>query len=194
MTQDQFSRRNIAKLALEGAVVVASILIAFSLDAWWAEKQLEQEIAEDLSIVEFELAENVRLVQVTMEIMNEVVAANKDLIAELMSHPDSALVDIEDTTIFWGIFSNPTLDPSLGAIDAWIAAGRLGGLEAPCFGNAWRACAAKLRTLSKNSILPEKSRSEKSIRSSKTRLVTSAQYKSYLAMVFTQGRKHLFKL
>ncbi len=131
MTQDQFSRRNIAKLALEGAVVVASILIAFSLDAWWAEKQLEQEIAEDLSIVEFELAENVRLVQVTMEIMNEVVAANKDLIAKLMSHPDSALVDIEDTTIFWGIFSNPTLDPSLGAIDAWIAAGRLGGLESP---------------------------------------------------------------
>ena len=51
LTQDQFSRRNIAKLALEGAVVVASILIAFALDAWWAERQLEQEIAEDLSIV-----------------------------------------------------------------------------------------------------------------------------------------------
>lgn len=127
--QDQFSRRNIAKLALEGAVVVASILIAFALDAWWAEKQLEREIAEDLSIVEFELAENVRLVQVTMDIMNQVVAANSDLIAELMSQPDSELVEIEDTTIFWGIFSNPTLDPSLGAIDAWIAAGRLGGLE-----------------------------------------------------------------
>ena len=131
LIQDQFSRRNITKLALEGAVVVASILIAFSLDAWWVEKQLEQEIAEDLSIVEFELAENVRLVQVTMDIMNEVVSANNDLIAELMSQPDSELVEIEDTTIFWGIFSNPTLDPSLGAIDAWIAAGRLGGLKSP---------------------------------------------------------------
>ena len=129
LIQDQFSRRNMTKLALEGAVVVASILIAFSLDAWWVEKQLEQEIAEDLSIVEFELAENVRLVQVTMDIMNQVVAANSDLIAELMSRPDSELVEIEDTTIFWAIFSNPTLDPSLGAIDAWIAAGRLGGLE-----------------------------------------------------------------
>lgn len=131
LTQDQFSRRNIAKLALEGVVVVASILIAFALDAWWAERQLEQEIAEDLSIVEFELAENVRLVQVTMDIMNHVVAANSDLIAELESQPDSELVEIEDTTVFWGIFSNPTLDPSLGAIDAWIAAGRLGGLESP---------------------------------------------------------------
>lgn len=110
-------------------MVVASILIAFALDAWWAERQLEQEIAEDLSIVEFELAENVRLVQVTMDIMNQVVTAKSDLIAALMSNPDSELVEIEDTTIFWGIFSNPTYDPSLGAIDAWIAAGRLGGLE-----------------------------------------------------------------
>jgi len=131
LSQDQFSRRNIAKLALEGVVVVASILIAFALDAWWAEKQLEQEIAEDLSIVEFELAENVRLVQVTMDIMNHVVAANDDLIAKLASQPDSAMVEIDDTTLFWGLFSNPTLDPSLGAIDSWIAAGRLGGLESP---------------------------------------------------------------
>ena len=131
LIHELISRRNIAKLALEGAVVVVSILIAFALDAWWDDRQLQQETAEDLAIVEYELAENIRLVQVTMDIMSQVVAANNALIAELTTHPDSAMVEIEDTTIFWGIFINPTLDPSLGGTDAWIAAGRLGGLDSP---------------------------------------------------------------
>ena len=112
-------------------MVIASILIAFTLDAWWADKQLQDEIAEDLAIVEYELAENIRLVQVTMDIMSQVVAANDELIAELLAYPDSAMVEIEGTTLFWAVFINPTLDPSLGGTDAWIAAGRLGGLESP---------------------------------------------------------------
>jgi hypothetical protein len=131
LTNQPFSRRNVAKLALEGVVVVASILIAFALDAWWDDRQIQQETAEDLAIVQFELAENIRLIQVTMEIMNQVVAANDTLIAKLMAQPDSDLVEIEDTTIFFGIFSNPTLDLSLGGTDSWIAAGRLGGVGSP---------------------------------------------------------------
>ena len=110
---------------------MVSILIAFALDAWWDDRQLVQETAEDLAIVEYELAENIRLVQVTMDILNQVIAANKMLIAELKAHPDSEMVEIEDTTILWSLFSNPTLDPSLGGTDAWIANGRLGGLDSP---------------------------------------------------------------
>ena len=112
-------------------MVVASILIAFALDAWWDDRQLRQETAEDLAIVQFELAENVRLVQLMMDTMNQVVAASNALIAELITQPDSALVEIDDTTIFWGIFISPTFDPSLGGTDAWIAAGRLGSLGSP---------------------------------------------------------------
>lgn len=126
-----FDRRNIAQLGLEGLVVVVSILIAFALDAWWADRQLQQETAEDLAIVEYELAENIRLVQVTLDIINQVIAANNELIAALMANPDSAMVEIDDTTLFWGVFINPTLDPSLGGTDAWIAAGHLGGLDSP---------------------------------------------------------------
>lgn len=66
MTNNLFGRRNIAKLILEGLVVVASILVAFALDAWWDDRQLQQETAEDLVIVEYELAENVRLAQLTI--------------------------------------------------------------------------------------------------------------------------------
>jgi len=129
LIHELISRRNIAKLALEGAVVVVSILIAFALDAWWEDRQVRQETAEDLAIVEYELAENIRLVQVTMDIMSQVVTANKELIAELLTHSDSAMIEVEDATVFWSLFSHPTLDPSLGGTDAWIAAGRLGGLD-----------------------------------------------------------------
>ena len=131
MNGELFNRRQVAKLALEGAVVVASILIAFALDAWWEERQLRQETAEDLAIVRFELAENIRLAQLITDTMNQVVAANNTLIAELSTQPDSALIEFDDTTIFFGIFISPTFDPSLGGTDAWIAAGRLGNLGSP---------------------------------------------------------------
>ena len=76
MSNELFSRRNIAELALEGAVVVISILIAFALDAWWNDRQLQQETAEDLAIVQFELSENIRLIRVTTDIIDQVLAAN----------------------------------------------------------------------------------------------------------------------
>lgn len=129
MTSELFGRRNLAKLALEGAVVVASILIAFALDAWWAERQLREETAEDLAIVDYELGENLRLVQLTIDIMQRVVAETDALVAALETQPESTAVDVDDTALFWAVFLNPTLDPSLGGTDAWIAAGRLAGLD-----------------------------------------------------------------
>lgn len=131
MSSELFNRRNIAKLVLEGAVVVVSILIAFALDAWWNDRQLQQETAEDLAIVQFELIENVRLIRVTTNIIEEVLAANNVLIAKLLAQPDSDMVEIDDTTVWWAIFNNPTLDLSFGATDAWIADGRLGALRSP---------------------------------------------------------------
>ena len=131
MPDGLLSRRSVTRLAAEGFVVVASILIAFALDAWWAERQLEQEIAEDLAIVEYEMAENIRLAQLTIDIMEQVVAASNIIIAALEAQPDSAIVEVPDNTVFWGFFSNPTFDPSLGGTDAWIAAGRLAGIDSP---------------------------------------------------------------
>ncbi len=117
------------RLSAEVAAIVGSILLAFWIDAWWDERQLEQETAEDLAIVEYELTENIRLVQITMDIMNQVVAANRELVARLKANPDADTVEVEDTVVFWSLFSNPTFDPSLGGTDAWIATGRLQGLE-----------------------------------------------------------------
>lgn len=131
MNSELLSRRDTASLALEGVVVVISILIAFALDAWWSERQLQQETADDLAIVQFELKENIRLIGVTTDIVEQVLAANDDLIAQLIDQADSDIVEVEDTTIWWALLNNPTLDLSFGATDAWIADGRLGALGSP---------------------------------------------------------------
>lgn len=131
MSHELLGRRNILKLALEGTVVVVSILIAFALDAWWNDRQLQQETAEDLAIVQFELIENIRLIRVTTDIIDQVLAANNVLISKLLTQSDSSVIDIDDTTVWWAIFNNPTLDLSFGATDAWIADGRLGALSSP---------------------------------------------------------------
>lgn len=119
------------RIGVEAAAIVASILVAFALDAWWADQQLADEIAEDLAIVEYELTENIRLVELAVDTMQRVVAANNTLVTALQGHEQATNIDIPSTTVFWAIFINPTLDPSLGATDAWIAAGRLGSIESP---------------------------------------------------------------
>ncbi len=119
------------RIGVEAVAIVASILVAFALDAWWAEKQLENEIAEDLAIVEYELAENIRLVKLAVDTMNRAVTANNTLVATLQAHAESTTVEVPTALVFWSIFMNPTLDPSLGGTDAWIAAGRLGSIESP---------------------------------------------------------------
>jgi hypothetical protein len=119
------------QLLAEGLMVVASILVAFALDAWWDERQLEQEMLEDLAVVEAELAENVRLVNQTIEIMIDVTEANTSLINEMKASPEAGHIEVPGDQVFWALFFNPTLDLSMGAIDAWIAAGRLAGIDNP---------------------------------------------------------------
>jgi hypothetical protein len=119
------------RLAIEAPAIVVSILLAFAIDAWWEERQTEQDIVEDLVIVEHELAENIRLVQLSIDVMQNVVAAKDRLIAELKTNAGSASIEIPAADVYWAIFINPTLDPSLGGTDAWIAAGQLGVIESP---------------------------------------------------------------
>ena len=121
----------IRRLLAEGVTVVVSILIAFALDAWWEQRQLEDEMREDLAIVETELAENVRLIDFNLDLMDRVITASSSITEALFSDPGATEVELPGEWLYWGIFVNPTLDLSLGAIDAWIATGRLAGIDDP---------------------------------------------------------------
>ncbi len=131
MPADNNSGIRFSRLFAEGLMVVVSILIAFALDAWWEERQLEQEMLEDLAIVEAELAENIRLIVMNVEMMERGVDATHSVIDAMFATPDATQIEVPGETVYWGLFLNPTLDLSLGAIDAWIAAGRLAGISDP---------------------------------------------------------------
>ena len=55
--------RWVAGLALEGLVVVASILVAFLLDAWWDGRELRNQLNDELASVGREIDENRGLVE-----------------------------------------------------------------------------------------------------------------------------------
>jgi hypothetical protein len=117
------------RLAIEAPAIVLSILLAFAIDAWWEERQTEQDIVEDLAVVEHELRENIRLVYITIDTMERIVAAKDRMVANLRANAQSESVEVSAADVYWAIFINPTLDPSLGGTDAWIGAGQLGVLE-----------------------------------------------------------------
>ncbi len=131
MSGETNSGIRIRRLLAEGVMVVASILVAFALDAWWEERQLEQEILEDLAIVEAELAENIRLTRVTMGMMEKVVDNANAIVEQMFEEKGVDRIEVTGNQVLWGMLFNPTLDLSLGAIDAWIAAGRLAGISNP---------------------------------------------------------------
>jgi len=192
MSDGRINRHNIARLAVEGVVVVASILIAFALDAWWADKQLEQEIIEDLAIVDYELAENVRLVKLSLEQMIRVVDASHSLIADLKAQAESEDVEVADTLVF-GVSSSARrlthrsagLTPGLLPDDWQI-------LTVLCCGSVWPVCVEKSRTSSKSNGLPVTFPCAKSTHSFRTRSVTSILYYSYLLQDYIQDRASPF--
>lgn len=123
-------RRFLPRLLLEGVVVVASILIAFGLDAWWADVQLTREVAEELDGIDRELEENIVLVQFQSDMMRRKVAASR-AITDIAAEGAGSLVSVPDTLLWLAIDPTPTLNASLGGIDAITASGRLQAIRLP---------------------------------------------------------------
>ncbi len=117
------------RLLLEGLVVVASILVAFGLDAWWADVQLTREVAEELAGIDRELEENIGLIEFQADMMRRKVLASR-AIAELTSQTDgTSPVAVPDTLVWLAVDPTPTLNASLGGIDAIISSGRLQAIQ-----------------------------------------------------------------
>lgn len=117
--------RRASALLLEGLVVVASILIAFLLDAWWDERGLQSELNQELASVTRELKGNRERVVFEIDALQRHVVAG-EAVAELLGGPrTSELIPIPDTLAWFVTLWSPTLDVSSGALNALVASGRL---------------------------------------------------------------------
>ena len=118
------SRDRRTSLALEGLVILVSILLAFALDAWWEDAQLDRDVHQELESVGRELRRNQELLIFQIDVIQRIIAADEYLLGLLQADPSVADVSVSDTVGFL-VTTSVTFDPSLGALDALIASGRL---------------------------------------------------------------------
>lgn len=118
----------LAKRLGQGALVVASILIAFALDAFWEEFQERGDLHDDLANISLELEENRGRVEYHLDMAQRMVAAFDVVIGAIDS--DQTAATVPDTSL-WLTAITPSLDASLGAIDALLASGRMAVVENP---------------------------------------------------------------
>jgi hypothetical protein len=117
-------------LGVEGVVIVASILLAFALDAWWdsrAQRQEEGQVLENLR-TDFQAAgsqlDRYLLVdQTTLTSIEAILRSVRAARAAGDARVDVATVDLARTLIA------PTFDPRTGSLDGLLASGRLGILR-----------------------------------------------------------------
>jgi len=119
-----------SRILVEGAVIVASILLAFGIDAWWIAEQERDEEQAVLSSLAKEFHTNkseAESVIATYERSNRLVARMSSLTsAELRQDPTDSLAAMVSA-----LATPRTFDAIRGTVDALIGSGKLGLLTDP---------------------------------------------------------------
>ena len=113
------------RMLAEGVVILTSILLAFGVDAWWAERQRIGDEAELLAGLHQEVTDNV----VTLRAGLDWLEVNRDRLSRFVSSDPASLGEsVSDST--WHTVIRPQYRGdrpilSYGFLDATIAAGKL---------------------------------------------------------------------
>ena len=107
------------RLSVEAAAIVASILLAFAIDAWWNELQSDRAVGEVLKAVRSEMQFNIEALGISIVRHEEIVAAistaqNNGTVAGL---PRKAVINVE------------VFEPSTGALDTLVATGLISDID-----------------------------------------------------------------
>ena len=129
-TSDRIKRRG-SSLLVEGIVILASILVAFWLEGWRADRELARELAQELESVYRELERNRDLVVAELTVLRRLTSSADALLADLNASPQSSTLMITDTIAWMATSWAATIDPSLGAVEALIGSGRLAQVPNP---------------------------------------------------------------
>ena len=119
------------KLALEGFVILASILAALFLEGWRDDRELAREVALELVSVGLELERNHDIVLAELSAIDRIVTGTDYILVTLGEDPAEDFVPVADSLAWLVAAWMPTLDPSLGAVEALISSGRLAQVGDP---------------------------------------------------------------
>ena len=117
-----------SRVLIEGVVIVASILLAFGIEAWWSSAQEQESLRLELGAVREEMRSNHEHLSEWLVVHHQVVAGGRLILDAASAAHGSSPILIADSAIV-GAGLVPTINPSSGALNLLISSGRLALVE-----------------------------------------------------------------
>ena len=115
------------RLSAEAAVIVASILLAFSIDAWWDRTKQEAAEAEWIAAIHLDLKTTLNLVDVSIGEAEAIVEAGQELISLLASANSTDVSTLHD--LFNRMGRPIGFTPTLPGFERGFSEGRFSDIE-----------------------------------------------------------------
>lgn len=103
----------------EGAVIVGSILLAFTIDAWWEEHKKADEVHEVLNLVRLETATNLTNIAVS-------IARHEAIVAAIQAGHEKNSIEGYHRDAVIGV---EVFEPTSDALQTIVSTGMLGSIE-----------------------------------------------------------------
>ena len=120
------SRRSVDwnRLLIEGLVIVVSILLAFTIDAWWDQQREVRDASNQVARVIAELRANVAILEIQGQSLDYTTRAAREFLSGM--GPDAEPVSMQDIgSMIERIFSSSTLSLSRSASQNFLSSGQL---------------------------------------------------------------------
>ncbi len=131
------------RLIAESGAIVLSILLAFSIDAWWTERQESIREGRQIQALITESENNRGNLDLDLRTLRAVTSRLDELINQLSSINEGDEVAVSNR-YFWSVRQGGIADPSTGTLDAMISSGDLGLLQNEALRAALSECSARL--------------------------------------------------
>jgi len=113
-----------ARLVAESAAIILSILVAFSLDAWWTERQDRQTERDDLERLHVEFVWNRDRVN-DNGIATRTMTASQEVYELVIAHLGQEEPLAIQNALLRGLAATPTFDAVTPVLDGLVSSGRL---------------------------------------------------------------------
>ncbi len=113
------------RLLVEGVLIVASILLAFGIEAWWAGSREQAAEVEALEHLRAEFTATAERLAQTGEVHESIRRSARRLLGMTGPTPPLRLDTLAVDSLVMDLLRSPTVEPETVTLDALIGAGRL---------------------------------------------------------------------
>lgn len=124
-------RSDLRRLFVEGVLIVTSILLAFGIEAWWADSREQADEVEALQHLQDEFAATAERLAETGERHESILRSAKRLLRMTGPTPPANLDTLAVDSLVMDLLGAPTVEPETVTLDALIGAGRVDLLSSP---------------------------------------------------------------